>query len=326
MKLERLIFAIRPIVGVVALVIPQPHTQASTLEATTSSIRQRIELDTRAEPTTVRLLAVGDILFHRPLIRGLKAERDGPSDYALKSKTTIDPAWVGPPEVEVDWPFSLLRHLANRADLVVGNLETPINERRLEPPKPMSFSSPVLIAEHLANAGFSALSVANNHAYDQGQRGLDETLEHLKAAGVEAFGLSDKSGPKAPTFIERNGISLAFIGYSFLTNRLPQPLSADESQINLITKRRPRERKARLKALDTLIGEAKEKVDYVIVSVHWGDEYTVEPSAEQTRLAKRMIKAGADLILGHHPHVLQAVVRYERDLGGEGVVAYSLGN
>ena len=61
----------------------------------------------------------------------------------------------------------------------------------------MSFSSPVLIAEHLANAGFSALSVANNHAYDQGQRGLDETLEHLKAAGVEAFGLSDKSGPKA---------------------------------------------------------------------------------------------------------------------------------
>ena len=64
----------------------------------------------------------------------------------------------------------------------------------------------------------------------------------------------------------------------------------------------------------------------MIVSVHWGDEYTVEPSAEQTRLAKRMIKAGADLILGHHPHVLQAVVRYERDLGGEGVVAYSLGN
>ena len=103
-------------------------------------------------------------------------------------------------------------------------------------------------------------------------------------------------------------------------------LSPDESQINLITKAEAAGRKARLKALDTLIGGAKEKADYVIVSVHWGDEYMVEPSAEQTRLAKRMVNAGADLILGHHPHVLQPVVRYLRPSGGEGLVAFSLGN
>ena len=300
--------------------------RADTLDAAPAEINPLEATQATTHTAAVKLLAVGDILFHRPLIRGLKAERDSLASEAPKLETTNDLAWVGPPEVEAGWPFSLLRHLANRADLVVGNLETPINERRLEPPKPMRFSSPVFIAKQLANAGFNALSVANNHAYDQGQRGLGETLDHLKTSGVQAFGLSDKSGPKAPTFIERNGISFAFIGYSFLTNRLPQPLSADESQINLITKRRPRGRKARLKALDTLIGGAKEKADYVIVSVHWGDEYMVEPSAEQARMAKRMVNAGADLILGHHPHVLQPVVRYLRPSGGEGLVAFSLGN
>ena len=198
--------------------------RADTLDALPAEINPLEATQATTHTAAVKLLlAVGDILFHRPLIRGLKAERDSLASEAPKLETTNDLSWVGPPEVEAGWPFSLLRYLANRADLVVGNLETPINERRLEPPKPMRFSSPVFVAEYLANAGFSALSVANGHAYDQGQRGLGETLEHLKASGVQAFGLSDKSGPKAPTFIERNGISFAFIGYSFLTNRLPQP-------------------------------------------------------------------------------------------------------
>ena len=111
-----------------------------------------------------------------------------------------------------------------------------------------------------------------------------------------------------------------------MTNRLPDALNEEEAQINLIAKRQRHGRRARLQALDKVIGEAKEKADYVIVSAHWGDEYLTTPTKEQRRLGERMIQAGADLILGHHPHVLQPIVRKSRTHGSDAIVAYSLGN
>ena len=318
----RLAFGVCVSFLVFADVLAETDVQAPAVSRTSPHNEVKGAIDGR----TVRLLAVGDILFHRPLIRALKLERSAAPSTHTPLADSIHQDWIGAPEAEVSWPFSLLRHLANRAELVVGNLETPINERRLEPPKPMRFSSPMFIAEQLAAAGFSALSIANNHSYDQGQRGLSETLEHLKTHGVLSFGLSENGTPYPPTFVERNGISFAFIGYSFLTNRLPDPLNDKEAQINLISKRQRRGRKARLKTLDKLIRGAQEKADYVIVSVHWGEEYMTTPNQEQQRLAKRMTQAGADLILGHHPHVLQPVMRYERTDDEAAIVAYSLGN
>lgn len=283
------------------------------------------EMVARPAQARARLTAVGDILFHRPLIRGLKAEAAHAESDAQESPGT-EASLDGPPEARSRWPFTLLRYFANRSDLVIGNLETPINVKPRQPSAPLRFSAPVTIAERLRDAGVGLASVANNHAYDQGQAGLDETLVHLKNHEIGAMGLGREDVPLAATIRQVGKLRFAFLGYSFLTNRYPTPLSVDEAQINLISRRQGRGRRTRLKAMDTAIQAAAKEADYVVVSVHWGSEYTTKPSREQRKLARRMVANGADLILGHHPHVLQPVEHQMMADGRYAVIAYSLGN
>ncbi len=209
--------------------------------------------------------------------------------------------------------FARLRHLIAGADVAIGNLEGPLTELQVPfVPKQYVFRSPPgPVARALAQAGFDALSLANNHSLDFGLLGLRHTRQALRDAGVAGFGAGrDSAAARAPVLLERGGKRIGLLGYS---NTLPEAFWAGEGRGGTAfgDESHVREDVARLAA----------RADIVIVSFHWGREGTRELRPYQTRLARAAVDAGADLVVGHHPHVLQAVETYRG-----GLILYSLGN
>jgi poly-gamma-glutamate synthesis protein (capsule biosynthesis protein) len=159
------------------------------------------------------------------------------------------------------------------------------------------------------------LSTANNHAYDQGGKGVKETLDRLKEAKLLAIGSGEtKAAAEAPRVVEANGVKVGLLAFTDLFNLdlnrkaegpWVRPLDAGPAA-------------AEVRAL-------RAQSDAVVVSLHWGDEYSRQPTARHRRIAEDLVAAGADLVIGHHPHVLQPMELVEAG-GRKGVVAYSLGN
>jgi poly-gamma-glutamate synthesis protein (capsule biosynthesis protein) len=167
-------------------------------------------------------------------------------------------------------------------------------------------------AEVLRNGGIGAVCLANNHMMDFGQDGLVKTLEELDRAGVRRFGAGRNIGEAlSPFYVEKDGIRLALLGRSAVVVSSPCYANGETpgvAHFNL------EETKQAIKA-------SRKEADIVAVAVHWGVEHYSYPTPEQRKQAKELIDAGADLILGHHPHVLQGIERI-----GDGLVCYSLGN
>ena len=212
-------------------------------------------------------------------------------------------------------PFAEVTELL-RSDLVVGNLETPL-VRTLPVESPVgsrySFGADAALARHLLPAGFDALSLANNHAYDMLATGVRETPEILAELGIAPLGaVSEEPGENIRVeTIEREGWRVGFVAVTTQSNvarqpGLPLPL-VDTPE--LATRVVP------------LVEEARVSHDLVVVLVHWGLEYADEPDWVQQQAARALVEAGADLVIGHHPHVLQGIERH-----GHGLIAYSLGN
>jgi poly-gamma-glutamate synthesis protein (capsule biosynthesis protein) len=203
-----------------------------------------------------------------------------------------------------------------RADLVVGNLETPV-VRALPQESPIGstyrFGASAEHARHLAQAGFSAVSLANNHAYDLRSAGLEETPEILKELGVVPLGASRREPPPVRVeTIEKKGWRVGFLA---LTTRRNAPQIEGERQLPYLRIRDV------TPTLGPRIEQARADHDVLVVLIHWGEEYAEAPSRIQTIVAHELIDAGVDLVVGHHPHVLQAF-----EHRGGGLVAYSLGN
>jgi poly-gamma-glutamate synthesis protein (capsule biosynthesis protein) len=249
------------------------------------------QTDAPVVPVRVVLVAVGDILMHQD-VQTVAARKGG-----------FEPLW------EEVIP------LFQSADLVFGNLETPVAPLLGQPGEAYRFNAPDPLPGALKRSGFTLLSLANNHAYDQGVRGLQETLGRLEAAGLVPLGSGlDQSRAGASRILERNGLRIAFLAWTDLLNAHLNRVGKgpwvntleDDEAVEAV-------RAARLQA------------DIVVVSLHWGREDRHDPSLRQRAVAARLIDAGADLILGHHPHVLQPLE--VRETGGRRVaVAYSLGN
>jgi len=244
------------------------------------------------EPTRLTLVAVGDLLMHQDVKRAA-AESDG----------GFQSLWNDLKPVFAD------------ADLLFGNLETPIAPTSGGPGRPFVFNAPEELPGALKASGFAILSTANNHAYDQGARGLLETLARLEAAGLATVGSGrNRLQAEAPTILERKGIKVAFLAYTDLFN----------VDLNRSDKGPWVARLAEESAL-AAISSARTRADLVVVSLHWGNEYEHRPRPRQRDMALKLVGAGADLILGHHPHVLQPVEWIEAN-GRRGAVAFSLGN
>ncbi|HEV2291447.1 MAG TPA: CapA family protein [Gemmatimonadales bacterium] len=242
----------------------------------------------------LHVILVGDVNFARGIAR----------DYVLAGKG--------------DSIFAEVADTLRAADLAIGNLESILLDRgdTTDPTGKMVFAGPGIAAPLLADAGFAAVSTANNHAWDFGRHGLLESLRHLDAAGI----LHSGTGPTLddayrPAILDRAGWRVALFGVTDIVNLKGLVLTgtpaacciawADTAVLG------PRMRAAR----DSL------GADLVLVMIHGGNEYRERPPAALHALMRGLILAGADAVIGHHPHVLQGAERFH-----DRPIAYSLGN
>jgi poly-gamma-glutamate capsule biosynthesis protein CapA/YwtB (metallophosphatase superfamily) len=222
-----------------------------------------------------------------------------------------------PPDAD---PFYAVRdQLA--ADVVIGNLESPLmfEVPELSPSKnKWRFAGGAEHAPQLRNAGFTVMSLANNHYYDLGVAGQLESPQILIEAGLMPIGASREQEPllRVET-LEVQGWRIGFIACSTRQNSSG---SSKGPKLPLVTLREFEE------VILPLVVEARPTHDLVIVSVHWGDEYVDDPGPSRRLAARELLEAGVDLLIGHHPHVLQGLAVHPSGDDRDGLVAYSLGN
>jgi len=236
----------------------------------------------------------------------------------------------------------------HKADIAFANLETTLAAPKpYYHPRPSTyrFRADPSSAEDLRSLGFGLVSLANNHVFDYGESAFVETLEALNGAGIEHVGAGlNLEKALSPVVMDAGGQRVAFLGfatvyplvgaashdrpgiaairnkivYEFESFRLPTDLRPGYASLPVIREEPVEQDVIRVQEC---IRNAKASVDYVVVSVHWGKEYEDVPSNGQRELGHRMVEAGADLVVGHHPHTAQAIEAYK-----EGYIFYSLGN
>ncbi len=211
-----------------------------------------------------------------------------------------------------DYPFEKIRPLLRDADIAFANLEAPFADSgRAVEGKTFTFKVPTRHVSGLVNAGFDVLSLANNHMLDFGLSGLEQTLKTLREAGLHHAGAGlDSAAAWQPAILHTPGGTVAFLAFSMT---FPKEFWVTDSTGGTAYPHEP--------VMIRAIREADRRADYVVVSFHWGTEKKITPNDYQVYFAHRAIDAGADLILGHHPHVLQGLELYRGRL-----IAYSLGN
>ncbi|WII35481.1 CapA family protein [Paenibacillus thiaminolyticus] len=256
-----------------------------------------------AEPYTLsgRLLAVGDIMMHSPQF----------------------PAYLNPKTGQYDFRgfFTNVKPILKEADWCWANLETPLlGGEKVYTGYPM-FNAPPELADALKDAGFNIVTAANNHTLDRRERGALRTREVLKDRGLVTKGISASLWEsKQPTLMDKNGITMGILAYTYGTNGIPLPKDKPYL-VSLIDEKR---------MIEDIQKTRSAGADVVVIALHFGTEYEPNPNKEQIRLARKLVQAGADIILGSHPHVLQPYERLTvKDKHGqtrEGLIIYSLGN
>ncbi len=219
-----------------------------------------------------------------------------------------------------DWPLGAVAPILSRADVSFVNLETSLARGGQPiPGKGIWFRSDPEFASELKKAGVDVVTLANNHVLDYDEPALVETLAALRESSVAVCGGGlNIDEARTPAVISAGGVSIAFLGYSeladiFWTYSYPRSFRAQKA--------RPGVAPMDEKMIVQDIRKARALADHVVVSFHWGEEYVRTPNPKQVGLAHIAIDAGASVVLGHHPHVLQPVEVYEG-----GVIFYSLGN
>lgn len=233
-----------------------------------------------------RLLFAGDVMFSRAVRRQMLAAHD--------------PAF----------PFRKIAPLMSAADIVFVNLESPFSDRGPYYETGLIFHAPPEAIAGLNLAGVSIASTANNHSRDCGPYGVEFTISWLRSHGIIPLGSSESEAlTHEGVVLVRHGVRFGFLGYTF-----------DQQNGNW------RDIDPRIALTDTSavcrdVRALRKRADVVIVSMHSGIEYMPKPTKTQIAFAHDAIDAGASLVIGHHPHVVQA----EEEYGG-GLIFYSLGN
>ncbi len=241
------------------------------------------------EEKTYTLLFTGDIM----LDRGVKTmtERHGGGDY--------------------NFPFLNIYEDLRKADLLFGNLESMISDKGRDLGGLYSFRADPRAMSGLSFAGFDIVSLANNHTFDYGREAFEDTMKRLTKEEIAYTGAGfSKEEVHSPAIINLDETKVGFLGYT--TFLYPYAFATNErSGITDFS----------LEKMKEDIKNAKNKVDFLAVTFHYGDEYQKKPNENQILLSQRAIDYGADVVIGHHPHVTQPVEKYE-----EKYIAYSLGN
>jgi poly-gamma-glutamate synthesis protein (capsule biosynthesis protein) len=215
------------------------------------------------------------------------------------------------------------------ADFGFVNLETPVAPAHSKGSKPFMFDAPVALPEALRATGIKIVSFANNHVMDQGWAGFAETRDHLREIGLQFVGSGDTAAQTwRPLIVEANGIKVGWLGMTRWLNGNRNPDKDDQPHVNFFpypgeSGGAPGADEAQVLAA---VKAAKAQCDMLVVSIHWGIEYATTPRPEDVDLAHKMLDAGASVIVGHHPHVLQQIETYTTGDGRLAVIFYSLGN
>lgn len=203
------------------------------------------------------------------------------------------------------------------ADVATINQETIISKSNKPSGYPL-FNSPHEVGDEIAKIGFDVITMANNHMIDKGAKGLSEAIEYWDSVdGVVRTGAyKNEEDLNRVEYIESNGLKIGLVGVTQYTNGLSLP---KDSELKIIYSDDE-------DIIERKIKNAKESCDMVLVNIHWGNEYQTTPTQDQKNLAAKMANWGADVIIGHHPHVIQPVEFIEKADGTRTLVAYSLGN
>jgi poly-gamma-glutamate capsule biosynthesis protein CapA/YwtB (metallophosphatase superfamily) len=210
-----------------------------------------------------------------------------------------------------NYPFDKLKWFSE-SDITMVNLENPVSSRGTLIPKTFNFRMNPKYLEVLKNGGIDIVTCANNHTFDFGKDALFDTMRFLDSIGIKHVGAGKNlSEARKPVIFNIKNKKIGFLGYHGGGGWYP----ASEKTPGVI----PRFEKYIQEDIEFL--RKIEKVDYVIVNYHWGKEGSHLADGSQTNLGHFTIDAGADVVIGHHPHVLQGIEKYKK-----GLIVYSLGN
>lgn len=215
-----------------------------------------------------------------------------------------------------DRVLSPIRVMAPDDVVAFANLEAPLSEELpVFSGSPPTLGAPADVAGSIARAGIDVVSLANNHAWDQGARGAALTQQALVQAGVRTIGAGATADEAlAPAIFERHGVRVAFVG---VTQRVNAGPGHAEPRAMIATWDEAR--------IESALARARDEADVVVVSIHWSHDFRPEPRTEERELARFLVAHGADVILAHGPHVLHPIERLPSPRG-DALCAYSLGN
>ena len=271
---------------------PPPVEPTPTLEPTPTPVHSRAD--------ALELTFVGDLVLGRYL------EPHGKQVFVE----------MHPPDAD---PFTHVAALLE-ADVLIGNLESPV-VRELPLRSPIShrnrFASSAAHLGQLSRAGFDVLSLANNHFFDLGVPGQREGPQVVAEAGMRAIGASHSESPllRIETH-EFDGWRIGFLAFTTVRNH-----PGERGGLSV-----PFASFAELDDFEPTLAAARADHDLLIAMVHWGEEYSAEVDRSQRLAARELLRVGVDLVIGHHPHVLQALERHASGDVRDGLIAYSLGN
>ncbi|WP_186576301.1 CapA family protein [Aquibacillus kalidii] len=274
------------------------HMQNGTAE---NAPRREVPVETKIKQMDIELekeitlVAIGDILIHDRVYNDAKTSKG--YDFL--------------PMIERVKPY------LEDATVTIANQETMIGGEEIGLSSYPQFNSPYEVGDALKDVGVDVVTLANNHTLDRGSAAITSAIKHwnnLKMTYTGAYE-NEADSKRIRVLSTDEGIDLAFLSYTYGTNGIPVP-DGQDYLVNLIDKDK----------IATDIREAEELADVTVISYHFGNEYQRMPSKEQKDLAQFASDLGADIVIGHHPHVLQPVEWLQGKEGNKTFVAYSLGN
>jgi len=272
------------------------------LSACAGSTEEEVPTEQRSESIEperiekeITLSAIGDILIHDRVYDD--AETDDGYNF-MPMLNQVEP-------------------ILNDTTITFANQETMLGGEEMGLSGYPAFNSPVEIGDALQEVGVDVVSIANNHTLDRGEEAIQNAIKYWEEINMTYTGAfkDEADRDQIRVYDTDEGISVAFLAYTYGTNGIPVPDGKDYL-VNFIDKT----------LIEDDIAEAKKQADVTVLSLHFGEEYERMPNDEQKDLAQFAADRGVDIVLGHHPHVLQPAEWVEGKDGDETFVIYSLGN
>lgn len=260
-------------------------------EVKQKQLKKEIKEEIKEETSKVSLVMVGDALLHSSVYKD--AYKDGKYDFSSQ--------------------LEFIKPIVQNYDLAFYNQETILGGTEIGLSDYPTFNSPKEFGDNMLGIGFNIVNLATNHTMDRGERAIQSSCEYWnskKETVLFAGSYCSKEEQDEIKIFEKNGIKYTMLSYTYGTNGIAVP-EGKEYLVNLYS-----DEKAKAD-----IEKVRDKVDLLLVSMHWGIEYKTEPTEEQKREAKYLANLGADIIIGTHPHIIEPVTYIDDTL-----VIYSLGN